>query len=101
MNPSGYLSPSGALSARGISITTAKTSVNSGRHRRTYRQEPGHEGGVGGALKEALHRLREDAAGGRRTCVPTELSEVEGGLLSAPIARAMNSCSSPISPLCV
>jgi hypothetical protein len=31
----------------GISIATAKTSVNAGRHRRTYRQEPGHKGGVG------------------------------------------------------
>ena len=27
------------------------------------RQEPGHEGGVGGALKEARHRRREDAPG--------------------------------------
>ena len=34
-------------------IATAKTSVNAGGHRRTYRQEPGHKGGVGGALKEA------------------------------------------------
>ena len=67
---------SGALSARGISIATAKTSVNAGRHRRTYRQEPGHKGGVGGALKEARHRRREDAPGGRRTCVPAELPGV-------------------------
>jgi hypothetical protein len=44
-------------------IATAKTSVNAGRHRRTYRQEPGHKGGVGGALKEARHRRREDAPG--------------------------------------
>src|ERR1700676_3684590 len=51
------------LSARDISIATAKTSVNAGRHRRTYRQEPGHKGGVGGALKEARHRRREDAPG--------------------------------------
>ena len=70
------LSPSGALSARGISIAIAKTSVNAGRHRRTYRQEPGHKGGVGGALKEARHRRREDAPGGRRTCVPAELPGV-------------------------
>jgi hypothetical protein len=45
---------SGALSARGISIATAKTSVNAGRHRRTYRQEPGHKGGVGGAFDDAV-----------------------------------------------
>ena len=57
-------------------IATAKTSVNAGRHRRTYRQEPGHKGGVGGALKEARHRRREDAPGGRRTCVPAELPGV-------------------------
>jgi hypothetical protein len=56
-------SPSSALSARGISIAIAKTSVNAGRHRRTYRQESGHKGGVGGALKEARHRRREDAPG--------------------------------------
>src|SRR5437588_11319640 len=70
------LSPSGALSARGISIATAKTSVNAGQHRRTYRQEPGHKGGDGGALKYALHRRREDAPWGRRTCVPAELPGV-------------------------
>jgi hypothetical protein len=69
-------SPYGALSARGISIATAKTSVNAARHRRTHRQEPGHKGGVGGALKEARHRRREDAPGGRRTCVPAELPGV-------------------------
>src|ERR1700730_10775303 len=57
-------------------FATAKTSVNAGRHRRTYRQEPGHKGGVGGALKEAHHRWREDAPGGRRTCVPAELPGV-------------------------
>jgi hypothetical protein len=70
-----YLFPGCALSARGISIATAKTSVNAGRHRRTYRQELWHKGGVGGALKEALHRRREGAPGGRRTCVPAELTE--------------------------
>src|ERR1035441_11044965 len=75
--------------------------VNASLHRRTYRQEPGHKGGAGGALKEALHRRPEDAPGGRRTCVPAELSGVEGGLFSAPIAPAMNSSSSPISPLYV
>src|SRR6202166_4973755 len=48
-------------------IATAKTSVNAGRHKRTYRQEPGHKGGVGGALKEARHRRREDAPGNLRT----------------------------------
>jgi hypothetical protein len=57
-------------------IATAKNSVNAGRHRRTYRQEPGHKGGVGGALKEARHRRREDAPGGRITCVPAELPGV-------------------------
>src|SRR5215471_8362948 len=31
---------------------------------------------VGGALKEARHRRREDAPGGRRTCVPAELPGV-------------------------
>lgn len=61
-------------------IATAKTSVNAGRHRRTYRQEPGHKGGVGGAPKEARRRRREDAPGGRRTCVPAEL---RGVVLSA------------------
>src|ERR1700677_446587 len=30
---------------------------------------------LGGALKEALHRRREDAPGGRRTCVPAEHPE--------------------------
>jgi hypothetical protein len=44
-------------------IATAKTSVNAGRHRKTYRQEPGHKGGVGGALKEARYRRREDTPG--------------------------------------
>src|SRR3984893_5615281 len=57
-------------------FATAKTSVNAGRHRRTYRQEPGRKGGLGGALKEARHRRREDAPGGRRTCVPAELPGV-------------------------
>jgi hypothetical protein len=31
---------------------------------------------VGGALKEARHLRREDAPGGRRTCVPAELPGV-------------------------
>jgi hypothetical protein len=57
------VSPSGALSARGISIAIAKTSVNAGRHKRTYRQESRHKGGVGGALNEARYRRREDAPG--------------------------------------
>ncbi len=65
---------------RHLEIATAKTSANAGRHRRTYRQEPGHKGGVGGAPKEARHRRREDAPGGRRTCVPAEL---RGVVLSA------------------
>src|SRR6266853_4537417 len=65
--PASKFGPNGALSARGISIATAKTSVNAARHRRTYRQEPGHKGGVGGALKEARHRRREDAPGNLRT----------------------------------
>jgi hypothetical protein len=45
-----------ALSARGISIATAKTSVNAGRHRRTYRQETGHKG----ALAVRLRKLAID-----------------------------------------
>jgi len=44
------------LSARGISIATAKTSVNARRHRRTYRQEPGHKG----ALAVRLRKLAID-----------------------------------------
>jgi hypothetical protein len=68
--------PTSRIAARGISIATAKTSVNAGRHRRTYRQEPGHKGGIGGALMEARHRRREDAPGGRRTCVPAEFPGV-------------------------
>jgi hypothetical protein len=54
------LSPSRALSARGISIATAKTSVNAGRHRRTYRQEPGHKGAL-------AVRLRKLAIDGEKT----------------------------------
>jgi len=53
-------SPSGAYSARGISIATAKTSVNAGRHRRTYRQEPGHKGAL-------AVRLRKLAIDGEKT----------------------------------
>ena len=49
-----------ALSARGISIATAKTSVNAGRHRRTYRQEPGHKGAL-------AVRLRKLAIDGEKT----------------------------------
>ena len=49
-------SPDRALSARGISIATAKTSVNVGRHRRTYRQEPGHKA----ALALRLRKLSID-----------------------------------------
>src|SRR5215472_16469995 len=44
------------ISARGISIATAKTSVNAGRHRKTYRQEPGHKG----ALEVRLRKLAID-----------------------------------------
>ena len=33
---------------------------------------------VGGALKEARHRRREDAPGGRRTCVPGRASRCTG-----------------------
>lgn len=53
-------SPYGALSARGISIATAKTSVNAGRHRRTYRQETGHKGAL-------AVRLRKLAIDGEKT----------------------------------
>ena len=45
-----------ALSARGISIATAKTSVKAGRHRKTYRQEPGHKG----TLEVRLRKLAID-----------------------------------------
>ena len=58
--PSGDLSTSSPLSARGISIATAKTSVNAGRHRRTYRQEPGHKGAL-------AVRLRKLAIDGEKT----------------------------------
>jgi hypothetical protein len=51
------LSPGCPLFAPGISIATAKTSVNAGRHRRTYRQEPGHKG----ALAVRLRKLAIDA----------------------------------------
>src|SRR5215469_15124575 len=54
------LSTSRPLSARGISIATAKTSVNAGRHRRTYRQEPGHKGAL-------AVRLRKRAIDGEKT----------------------------------
>src|SRR5215470_12970295 len=64
------------ISARGISIATAKTSVNAGRHRKTYRQEPGHKG----ALEVRLRKLAIDGGktlqGGRRVCVPAELPGV-------------------------
>jgi hypothetical protein len=53
-------STSGAYSDRGISIATAKTSVNAGRHRRTYRQEPGREGVL-------AVRLRKLAIDGEKT----------------------------------
>jgi hypothetical protein len=46
------LSPDGALSAHGISIATAKTSVNAGRHRRTYRRKPGHKGALAARLRK-------------------------------------------------
>jgi hypothetical protein len=67
------LSPSGALSARGISIAIAKTSVNAGRL----------EGPIDKSLgtKEALAvRLRKLAIDGEKTlqgtCVPAELPGV-------------------------
>ena len=54
------LSPSSALSARGISIVTAKTSVNAGRHRRTIEKSLG--------TKEALAvRFRKLAIDGEKT----------------------------------
>jgi hypothetical protein len=53
-------SMSGALSARGISIATAKTSVNAGRHRRTIDKSLG--------TKEALAvRLRKLSIDGEKT----------------------------------
>ena len=42
----------------------------------TYRQEAGHKGGVGGALKEARHRRREDAREDRSVSVSAELPGV-------------------------
>jgi len=44
----------------GASIAAAKTSVNAGRHRKTYRQEPGHKGAL-------AVRLRKLAINGEKT----------------------------------
>jgi len=48
----GALSPGCALSARGISNCNREDLGKRWRHRRTYRQEPGHKGGVGGAPRK-------------------------------------------------
>jgi hypothetical protein len=70
---------------RGLPVTS--------RHRRTYRQEPGHKGGVGGALTEARHRRREDAPGGRGTCVPAELP----GVVLSAFEHRLDRTAEPIS----
>jgi hypothetical protein len=64
-----------ALSARGMSIATAKTSVNAGRHRRTIDKSLGTKEALAMRLKLAIDG-EKTLPGGRRTCVPAELPGV-------------------------